>query len=74
MRLLGGVSADVYRVDLKLISGDTKSIVIRAHGASHCGLPAKLEYRLLKALYLSGLPVPLPLFVDVSNSILSMPY
>lgn len=74
VRLTGGVSADVHRLDLKLSDGTTKNLVVRAHGCSHSGHPAVLEYRLLRALHHKGLPVPMPLLVDVSGNILLDPY
>ena len=65
VRLTGGVSADVHRLDLKLINGSATSIVLRAHGATHSGLSAELEFQLIKILHQSGLLVPEPLLVDV---------
>ena len=72
-RLTGGVSADVYRLDLTLPDGNTRSIVLRSHGESHSGHEASLEYDLLKWLHASGLPVPEPLHVDTSGQILPDP-
>ena len=74
VRLTGGVSADVHRLDLKLIDGSTTSLVLRAHGASHSGHSAELEYQLLQALHRSGIPVPRPLLVDVSGRFLADPF
>lgn len=74
MRLAGGVSADVHRLDLNLDDGDTTSLVLRAHGASHSGHSADLEYQLLLALHQVGVPVPEPLLVDVSGSLLADPF
>lgn len=73
-RLAGGVSADVHRLDLNLDDGDTTSVVLRAHGASHSGHSADLEYQLLQALHQIGAPVPEPLLVDVSGSLLTDPF
>lgn len=74
VRLTGGVSADVYRLDLKLNDGSTTSLVLRAHGASHSGHSAELEYQLLQALYKSNISVPKPLLVDVSGSLIADPF
>ncbi len=74
VRLTGGVSADVHRLDLKLINGSATSIVLRAHGATHSGLSAELEFQLIKILHQSGLLVPEPLLVDVSGSLLADPF
>jgi aminoglycoside phosphotransferase (APT) family kinase protein len=73
-RLTGGVSADVHRLDLSLRDGSTISLVLRAHGASHSGHAAELEYKLLQALYRGGVPVPEPLLVDVRGSVLADPF
>lgn len=73
-RLTGGVSADVHRLDLKLRGGDRRSIVLRSHGETHSGHIAPLEYQLLYALHQAGLPVPEPLLVDTSGSLLPDPF
>jgi aminoglycoside phosphotransferase (APT) family kinase protein len=73
-RLTGGVSADVYKLDLKLADGTEKSVVLRAHGASHSGHAAELEYNLLQALHRSGVPVPEPLLIDASRKLLADPF
>jgi aminoglycoside phosphotransferase (APT) family kinase protein len=57
-----------------LVDGGTTSLVLRAHGASHSGHSAELEYQLLQALHRSGVPVPEPLLVDVSGSLLANPF
>lgn len=74
VRLTGGVSADVHRLDLTLADGSATSVVLRAHGRSHSGHPAELEYRLLQALHREGLPVPEPLLVDTSGTLLADPF
>lgn len=73
-RLAGGVSADVHRLDLNLVDGRSTCLVLRAHGASHFGHPAELEYQLLQALAPDGMSVPVPLFVDVSGNLLADPF
>ena len=73
-RLTGGVSADVYRLDIQRAEGGTTSLVLRAHGASHSGHDAQLEHRLLDVLHRGGMPVPEPLLVDVSGELLDDPY
>lgn len=73
-RLAGGVSAEVHRLDLRLVDGSTTRVVLRVHGAAHSGHPAEREFRLLKALHQGGLPVPEPLLVDVSGALLTEPY
>lgn len=73
-RLSGGVSADVYRLELNLVDGSSTSLVLRAHGASYTGQPVNLEYQLLQALYQHGLPVPEPLLADTSGKLLAEPF
>ncbi|MEJ2089220.1 MAG: phosphotransferase, partial [Gammaproteobacteria bacterium] len=72
--LTGGVSADVSRLDVRLADGDTTRLVLRAHGASHSGHSAELEYRLLEALHRSGVPVAEPLLLDASGRLLADPF
>lgn len=73
-RLQGGVSADVIRLDLKEANGSDLSVVLRVHGESHSGHAAQLEFDLLNALFVKGLPVARPLAVDESKSILANDY
>lgn len=72
--LAGGVSADVYRLDLRWPGGRAASVVLRAHGTSHVGHSAPLEFALLRALHRAGLPVPEPLHVDVGGDVLAEPF
>lgn len=74
VRLTGGVSADVYRLDLRHLDGRGEPLVLRAHGASHSGHPAALEYQLLRALFDVGLTVPQALHVDTSVELLPDPF
>jgi aminoglycoside phosphotransferase (APT) family kinase protein len=73
-RLTGGVSADVFRLDLSYPDGSGRSVVVRVHGEKSYGLDAELEYRLLESLRSSGIPVPAPLVVDDSRSVIEFPY
>jgi aminoglycoside phosphotransferase (APT) family kinase protein len=73
-RLTGGVSADVYRLGVILDDGRKTNLVLRAHGASHSGHSAEIEYELLETLHRTGMPVPEPLLVDVRGSVLTDPY
>ena len=74
VRLTGGVSADVYRLDMSWSDGRADQLVLRAHGASHSGHPAELEYQLLLALFAAGLPVPQVLHLDASGELLPDPF
>ena len=64
-RLQGGVSAQVFRVDLRLADGSDRSIVLRAMGKS--GLESAQEYALLVSLHAAGLPTPRPIHFDASR-------
>ena len=73
-RLTGGVSADVYRLDLSFADGGSGAVVLRAHGATHGGHDAALEFALLRAVHRLGLLAPEPLLVDSSRALISVPY
>jgi len=72
--LTGGVSADVYRLDLELSDGRTTCLVLRAQRATHAGHPVELEFQLLEVLHQRGLPVPEPLLLDASRRLLAQPF
>lgn len=72
-KLTGGVSADVYRLDLAR-PGGIQSTVLRIHGATHSGHPAELEFALLQWLQQSGLKVAAPLACDVSGEVIEQHY
>lgn len=74
MPLTGGVSADVHRMDLRLADGSALSLVLRAHGASHSGHSAELEYQLLQTLHRGGLAVPETLHFDASGGVFADPF
>lgn len=74
VRLTGGVSADVHRLDLKWPDGRLESLVLRVHGATHSGHPAELEFQLLQALHVAGVQVPKPVLMDASRSLLRDPF
>ena len=60
--LKGGVSANVYRLDLAASDGACRSVVLREKGKS--GLETAVEFSLLAALHGAGLPTPLPIALD----------
>ena len=74
VRLVGGVSASVHRLDLNLDGGRTTSVVLRAHRLSRSGHAVEREYRLLQALHRRGLPVPEPLLIDTSAELVPGPF
>ena len=73
-RLTGGVSADVYRLDVRFADGSERAIVLRIHGLTHGGHELALEFELLSALHGAGLPVPDVLAMDASRTLLEHPY
>lgn len=73
-RLKGGVSADVFRLNLLRADGSKDAVVLRCHGATHCGHDAELEFNLLQALFKAGVPVPKPLCFDTSGAMLEHPF
>ena len=73
-RLPGGVSAEVYVLEVMHPSGDVIHTVLREHSRSHAGFSAELEYNLLTALHLLGLPVPEALMFDESCDLVATPY
>jgi aminoglycoside phosphotransferase (APT) family kinase protein len=73
-RLAGGVSADVYRLDLRLQGGQSTSLVLRVHGRTQTGHSAQIEFQLMDALHRLEMPVPEPLLFDVSGSVLADPF
>jgi aminoglycoside phosphotransferase (APT) family kinase protein len=60
--LKGGVSANVYRLDLAASDGARRSVVLREKGKS--GLETAVEFSLMTALHDAGLPTPLPIALD----------
>ena len=65
---IGGVSAQVTAVEVKLNDASTKQVLIRQHPT------AKKEFILLKKLYELGLPVQKPYTYDESLKLLPAPY
>jgi aminoglycoside phosphotransferase (APT) family kinase protein len=72
-KLTGGVSADVYRLDLAYPNG-TQHVVLRVHGANHSGHPADLEFSLLQTLQQQGVKVAEPLACDTSGKVIDHHY
>ncbi|HIG43154.1 MAG: phosphotransferase [bacterium] len=76
--LTGGVSAQIDALELELPGQAHRQIVVRRHGnaqwKSHQDDATTTEFALLTSLFQMGLPVPEPLFLDVSASVLPSPY
>lgn len=73
-RLSGGVSADVFRLDITTGDGAPQSIVLRIHGEYHNGHPAALEFEILRAASGLDLCVPRVMVLDESRSHVPHPY
>lgn len=72
-RLTGGVSADVFRLDLR--SGQSqRTVVLRIHGSRHGGHEAQLEFDVLKAVHASGIPAAEPIAVDTTRHVIQEDY
>jgi aminoglycoside phosphotransferase (APT) family kinase protein len=77
-RLTGGVSADVQALDVVAADGQGRSLVVRRHravaGKSPPAGAARIEFELLRWIHRAGLPVPEPLLVDDSGSLVAEPF
>src|SRR3954468_17353048 len=68
--LKGGVSAEVFAFEMMDLSGETRKLIVRRHGAadfSRNSQIAAVEFRLLTVLHDLKLPVPQPYFLDGAN-------
>ncbi len=73
-RFTGGVSADVFCLDLLTPKAGPARYVLRVHGATHGGHDAALEHELLGALRDAGSKVPTPLGYGTGGGCLPDPY
>lgn len=72
--LTGGVSAQVYRLDLHHSDESRGRVVLRILGDGYTRQSAELEFDLLGGLFEAGLPVPEPLFVDATCKWIDRPH
>jgi aminoglycoside phosphotransferase (APT) family kinase protein len=70
--LSGGVSANVYRLEIEAEDGAASSVVLRVHGPHHNGHPAALEFDVLRAVTDLGICAPRALALD--ESLRHIPY
>jgi len=63
-RLSGGVSADVFRLELEAGDGAQRSVILRVHGPNHNGHPAAIEFEILRAVTGLGICAPRALALD----------
>jgi aminoglycoside phosphotransferase (APT) family kinase protein len=76
-KLEGGVSAQVFALEVMLARDETKKLVLRQYGEANLLADphvATHEHKLLSVLYAKGLPVPYSYYTDESCQILPSPY
>jgi aminoglycoside phosphotransferase (APT) family kinase protein len=73
-RLSGGVSADVYRLELDAGDGARRSVILRVHGPNHNGHPAAAEFEILRAVTGLGICAPQALALDESLRHIAHPF
>lgn len=74
VRLSGGVSADVYRLELETGDGAPRSVILRVHGPNHNGHPAALEFDILRGVTSLGICAPRALALDESLRYIPHPF
>ncbi len=76
--LTGGVSAQIEAIEYELPGGERRQVVVRQHGTAdwkqHGDDATATEFGLQTTLFDAGLPVPEPLLLDVSCTLLPSPY
>ena len=73
-RLTGGVSAQVYALEVAYSSGAAAQMVLREHSPVESHYTAELEFDLLKTLHSLDLPVPQPIFFDAGCTLAANPF
>ena len=73
-RLTGGVSAQVYALEVAHSSGALAQVVVREHAPVESHYTAELEFLLLKALHSLDLPVPQPILFDARCTLAATPF
>lgn len=76
-KLEGGVSAQVFALNIELPDGNTQKLVVRQYGEADLKSDLHIaahEFELLRLLKTRSLPVPEPFYVDESCKILPSPY
>ncbi|MEM7156052.1 MAG: phosphotransferase [Myxococcota bacterium] len=76
--LAGGVSATVIALEIRTQTSDLETVVLRQHGSSTWKEleddVTAAEFGVLTALHRAGFPVPKPLHLDGSGSVLPSPF
>lgn len=73
-RLTGGVSAQVYALEVVDSAGAVAQMVVREHSPVESHYTAELEFNLLKALHRLDLPVPQPILFDATCTLTENPF
>ena len=73
-RLTGGVSAQVYALEVAHSSGALAQVVVREHSSVESHYTAELEFLLLRALHSLDLPVPQPILFDAGCTLAANPF
>lgn len=73
-KMTGGVSANVTLIEVRLAADEMTQLVLREHGPSHSGHPARLEFELLRSLHELGLAVPKPFAWGEADDVNRYPY
>ena len=73
-RLTGGVSAQVYALEVAHSAGALAQVVVREHSPVESHYTAELEFNLLKALHSLDLPVPQPILFDARCTLAANPF
>ena len=73
-RLTGGVSAQVYALEVAHSSGALVRVVVREHSPVESHYTAELEFLLLKALHSLDLPGPQPILFDAGCTLAANPF
>jgi aminoglycoside phosphotransferase (APT) family kinase protein/8-oxo-dGTP pyrophosphatase MutT (NUDIX family) len=76
-KLEGGISAQVFVIEVTMPDGQSKKLVVRQYGNANLQADPKAathEFTLLHYLKTKNLPVPEPLYADESCTILPSPY
>jgi aminoglycoside phosphotransferase (APT) family kinase protein len=75
--LQGGVSAQMTALEIELVNGQTKKMIVRQHGEGDLKYNPQIaadEFKLLHLLHAVGLATSMPYHLDQSCAIFSMPY
>lgn len=76
-KLVGGMSAEMFVLEMELPDGTRQKVVVRFPGQANYKLHpdvARSNYEKLELIHALGIPTPAPLLLDESNEIFPAPY